>query len=231
MQIKRNLLILILLIFAYRFSKAQDTLLEKKTGDIKKFEFGLTTSTFFAPALYSEDIIMNKRSMLSWGINYFMNYHFTRHIGINSGVGFSMWKNSFDYIFLDGENIPPNYDTSVFSVKSTCLKLPVNFLWDVNPKKKVQCFINAGISPSAINSGLQFNGGSRNWLQPARSSWTKFYLLYNFNFGLRVPLYKQFSYIFNISFESSAMQIKSTYLRNFIYTKRVFLLINMGFSL
>jgi hypothetical protein len=228
MKINRRLFLLFAFALVLNLVHAQDSLSINKS-EKKKFDFGISVSSFITPKVFGDDIMINHRGgRFSFGVNYFMNYHFSRHLGLTSGVGFSMWKNSFDYIFLYGNNISPDYDTASFTIKCYYLKMPINFLWEINPLNKVNCFVNFGVSPFMFNSGTYFVSGSPKWFQPGRMNEQSFQLFYNFNIGVKLPLYKYFAFTILFSYDNCFKSIHLSGIENPIYSKSGFLSLNLG---
>ncbi len=227
---KFRCLFLLIFIFLSAFElRAQDSIPLKKWQK-KKIEAGWTVSAFFPPPIYGEGVLDHK-SKLSFGVNYFMNWHFTRHIGITWGAACFTYKKSFGLIVNDYHN---NLDTGFFSFKPAAfyIRFPVNFLWDINPKSKVKCFINAGVAPLWLYEIYKWDRGSKDFNLPSRLTDRQVNCLYNLNLGLKIPLYKSLAYIIMISYENSFVPLFiSGYSGNIIHTKKGFLSLNMGLCL
>jgi hypothetical protein len=225
---KKIILLLFVLLFAGAL-QAQDSIPLKKWQK-KKIEAGWTVSAFFPPPVYGEGIVDHK-SKLSFGGDYFMNWHFTRYIGITWGVGYFAFKKSFDIILNDYHN---NSDTATFSFKpdATFLRFPINILWDINPAAKVRCFINAGIAPFWRHAIYNWDSGSKDFVPPSKLVSWQVTCSYNINLGIKVPLYKSLAYIALLSYENAFVPLRVTgYAGSNIHTKNGFLSLRMGLCL
>ncbi len=221
--------ILLSLIFSYSSLQAQDSIPLKK-WQTKKFEIGMTVSAFFPPPVYGEGIIDHK-SKLSFGGDLFVNYHFTKHLGITWGLGISVYKKSFEFV---DDYVHNNPDTVYFSFKpkAVFLRAPVNFLWDINPKGKVKCFVNTGLAPLWHQTDGFIDGDNPGIYPSSLTYGFKLNCSYNFNFGIKVALYKSLTYIAFLSYEDTFIPVLThAYSVSIAYTKSRFLSLHMGLCL
>jgi hypothetical protein len=201
--------------------KAQDSIQLKKWQK-KKFETMITASACFAPRLYGEGVVNNRNNKLVFGGNYVINYHFTQHLGLTWGFSALIYNRSFGLI--------TNYkhDTAYFTTKNKFLKYSLGFLWNINPKEKVSCFINIGASCIAFYSGLYFDGGSKDWLQPGRMDHSWLNAFYNFRVGIKIPFFKSAKGIVMLEYEDCFKPTPIVYLSHTIYSKPRLFSLNLG---
>lgn len=221
-MMKRIVLLLFVLVSACAL-QAQDSIPLKKWQK-KKIEVGLTASAFFPPPVYGEGIIDHK-SKLSFGVDYFMNWHFSRHIGITWGFAALKYKQSF------GQVIKPDNDTANYHSDFLFLKYPVTFLWDINPDSKVKCFINSGLALTVYSIGPHYDGGSLQWLPPSKMAESGFLLFYNLNAGIKIPVYKKLGFVAMLQYEDCFKSIIVVWPNYAIYTKPRFLSLHVGLCL
>ena len=212
--------------------------LPKKKRWIHKFETGLTAAMYLSPATYLEystPYPFNKsikspdvqiiKSNQGFGGNYFINYHFSKHIGLNWGFQIFSFSKSFVSRYNSGR------DSTFFTTKNTCYHFPVNFLWDINPKNKVKCFLIAGIEPGwdVWNSHLDEGGTT-----PINSVDIKaeycLLLLFDISAGIKIPIYRNFSYTLMLKYENTYKPVGvSNFGGTMVYNNTGFLSLNMGF--
>jgi hypothetical protein len=215
-------LFIITLVFLSTYALQAHDSIPLKKWQKKKFETMITASTCIAPRLYGEGVVNNRNNKLAFGGNCLINYHFTQHLGLTWGFGALIYNRSF------GQITNYKHDTAYFTTKNKLLIYGIAFLWNINPKDKVSCFINVGASCIALNSGLYFDGGSKDWLPPSKTTYSWLNAFYNLRVGIKIPFYKSAKGIVMLEYEDCFKPTTIANLSHRIYSKPRLLLINLG---
>lgn len=220
-QMKKSILILIFVVFAFINSFPQDSLAIQKY-DKKKFKYGFAFSLYSVPKTYNENhIILNDKNKISFGLNFLVNYNITKKIGVSSGLELLLIKKAFDYIFI-------NNDTIHFEIGGIYLNMPVNFLLNTCSKRKINYFYNIGLTPSYVNTSTYYQKEDNNWPKPSSMNCRELTYAFNMNIGLKLHLYKSINYFVMFSYNYYHNKYFISPIDKGVKIKNAFLKFNMG---